>query len=104
MNRKEQQQAAADALVQENEWLKKNRISCRVCQGVGYVTVYRLVTYHGKSLQIKRTEGTTSHFGDGYEEAMRLARVLADPLPGADRQMVLSAAKECQCRKARGLV
>ena len=78
-----------------NERFKEQVGRCKACSGSGFVTVWRLVTYVGKSYAIKRSE----RLDGGYEEAMRLARVLAEPLAGTDRQQVLSAAQQCACRK-----
>lgn len=74
----------------------QQRRNCSVCEGSGFVTHWYLVTYSGKSFTIKKSE----QIDGGYEEAMRLARVLTDPLPHVDRQQVISVAKECKCRIA----
>ncbi len=65
---------------------------CELCAGSGFVTVYRLITYHGKSFQIKRTESVPESEWNAFAE-----KLAAHPL-GTDRQQVLSAAKACACR------
>jgi hypothetical protein len=71
----------------------ENERRCGVCGGAGAITAWKLVTYHGKSTQIKHVEGVLER------DARSLAERLAAAPIGADRQMVLSAAKECECRK-----
>jgi hypothetical protein len=66
---------------------------CEACGGSGYVTIYKLVTYHGKSMQMKYSEPVPESEWRALAE-----KIAVDPL-GADRQQVLSAAKECACRK-----
>jgi len=66
---------------------------CEACGGSGFVSGYRLVTYHGKSFQIKRSEAVQE------DEWRSLAERIAAKPVGADRQQVLSVAKECTCRK-----
>lgn len=74
----------------------EQRRNCTICEGTGFVTNWYIVTYQGKSFVIKKSEKIPG----SYEEAMRLARVLAEPLVGSDRQQVISGAKDCTCRKA----
>lgn len=74
----------------------ERRRGCSLCDGTGFSTIWYIVTYQGKSFVIKKSE----RIPGGYEDAMRLARVLSEPLAGADRQQVITAAKDCQCRKA----
>ena len=75
-----------------NERHKKQVKYCRKCSGTGFVTIWKLVTYHGKSFNIKTSERVP-------EEQIR---DLADKLNAAptanDRQMILSAAENCACR------
>jgi len=71
---------------------------CGACGGSGFMTVYRLVTYHGKSFQIKRTEAV-----DEPQWKELAERIATEPV-GADRQQVLSTAKECECRKSLACV
>ena len=76
-----------------NEKFQTQARRCQECVGSGFVTIWRLVTYVGKSYAIKRSERVDG----GYEEAMRLARVLAEPLPGADRQQETPMLPGLQC-------
>jgi len=69
------------------------RRDCENCGGSGFITVYRLVTYHGKSHQMKHSEPVPESEWRALAE-----KIAAEPL-GDDRQQVLSAAKECSCRK-----
>ena len=71
---------------------------CESCGGSGFVTLYKLVTYHGKSMQMKYSEPVPESEWRALAE-----RIAAEPI-GTDRQQVLSAAKECQCRKVKVLV
>ena len=80
----------------KQQGIVEQRRNCTVCEGVGFVTNWYIVTYHGKYFVIKKSEMIQG----GYEDAMRLARVLAEPLAGDDRQQVISAAKDCRCKKA----
>jgi len=76
------------------------RASCEHCGGSGVVSGWYLLTYHGKSMQMR----SSVFVSQDWDQAKALAeKIAAEPL-GADRQQVLSAAKECQCRKARVLV
>lgn len=68
---------------------------CYTCDGAGYVTIWKLVTYVGKSFKIRHAE--IIPVGQARELAERIA---AHPI-GDDNQQVLSAAKECECRKMR---
>jgi hypothetical protein len=69
---------------------------CLFCGGAGFTTNWYLVTYIGKSFTMKKSEKLTSN----YEEAMAFARKIAAQPLGNDNQDVISAAKECVCRKA----
>ncbi len=66
---------------------------CLTCAGSGFITVYRLVTYHGKSFQMKHSEPVPESEWRALAE-----KIAAEPL-GDDKQQVISAAKECSCRK-----
>lgn len=67
---------------------------CALCDGNRFVTVWRLVTYHGNSMKIKHSEKLDCP--RGYEDAMLFAKKIAAN-PGTERQAVLSAAASCSC-------
>lgn len=80
------------AYEQVSEQRERER-KCDFCGGSGFLTVWRLVAYHGKSFQIKRSECIDA------DNAISLAdKLTADPI-GTDRQQVLSAADNCICRR-----
>jgi hypothetical protein len=80
------------------EVIQKRR-ACEICDGSGVQSIWVLVTYEGKSFSIKKSERIpVGSQGEADDFARRLQVFLADN-PRADRQMVLSAAKECECRK-----
>lgn len=76
------------------------RRECSLCDGTGVQTVWLLQTYAGKSFSMKGRaylrEITSQEQADAF--ARNLQKFL-DENPEADRQQVLSAAKECGCRK-----
>lgn len=78
----------------ENERHKQNLARCERCGGSGFTTVHKLVTYHGRSFKVKRSE-TLSVSDNPRELAERIA---SQPI-GDDHQQVLSTAKECECRR-----
>ena len=76
------------------------RRACDLCDGSGVQTVWLLQTYAGKSFSMKARQYLPQI--TTQEEANNFARDLQkflDENPEADRQQVLSAAKECSCRK-----
>lgn len=78
----------------------KSQRECDICAGSGSVTVYKLVTYKGNSYVVDRAETIT---GSPAKPDWVAARELSERIaanPGSARQMVLTAAKECQCRRA----
>lgn len=93
--------AAVRGLIYERtkETLAKRR-ACEICDGSGVQTVWILVTYEGKSFIVKKSE----HLREikSQSEVNDFARRLhawTNDNDVADRQQVLSAAKECRCRK-----
>lgn len=83
---------------QHNESLTK----CRKCGGAGANTVWRLVTYKGAGNGIERSEAIPD--ARNNEMAMAFARQVADyqrENPNALRQMVVSAAELCECRRGQ---
>lgn len=80
------------------------RRSCELCDGGGVQTIWILTTYHGKSFVIKKNEHLKEIKSQGEANyfARKLQVWMAEQLetnPNLDRQQVLSAAKECECRK-----
>lgn len=76
------------------------RRACELCGGAGVQTVWLLQTYAGKSFSMKGR--SYLHQITTQEQADKFARDLQkflDINPGADRQQVLSAARECPCRR-----
>ena len=65
-----------------------SRPICRACDGAGFISVWKLVTYKGNSFNIERSEALPEY---NYEMAMEFARKLPD------NQTVLSAARACAC-------
>jgi uncharacterized protein YqkB len=81
------------------------RRACTMCDGSGVQTVWKLITYQGKSYSIKRAEALPNI--TSQEQANEFARgvqAFLNANPEADRQQVLSAAKACGCSKPRALV
>jgi len=75
------------------EGQQERQNSCHFCGGNGTITVWKLVTYVGKSFKIKHTEIIQA------DTARSLAERIAETPLGDDQQQVLSAAMECSCRK-----
>lgn len=75
--------------------------NCDLCDGQGVVTVWKLVTYFGRTFKIKNTE--TLHDVHGQEQANeRIKNLMAwlEQNPQPDNQTILTAAKRCACRAA----
>lgn len=70
--------------------------ACPVCQGVGAITVWRLVTFRGNSFAVAKVEALPADFEGmrGFAEKLAAAREANPKLPN---QMVLTAAKACVC-------
>lgn len=75
-------QIPVNALNEKPTW------KCQLCEGGGFVTVWKLCTYKGGSLQIEKAEVLQ---GYDYEKAMAFAKILPD------NQTILSAAVPCSC-------
>lgn len=83
------------------EQKRQNTASCSKCEGVGVVTVWKLVTYFGRTFKIKNTE--TLHDVHSQEQANeRIKNLMAwlEQNPQPDNQTILTAAKRCACRAA----
>lgn len=80
---------------------EERRKKCDICNGEGVVTVWKLVTYMGQSFTMK-TASTLKDITTN-EQAQEFSRKLAEHIaanPKAERQTVLTAAKNCICRVA----
>ncbi len=83
---------------ERSEETRKKRKACELCGGSGFQSIAVLVTYHGNSLSPKRFQ----HIPDDYEARLSFDSKLAEwqaKNPTADRQMTVTAAKDCECRK-----
>lgn len=76
------------------EGQQTRQVNCDFCKGTGTFTVWKIVTYVGKSFKIRRSEIIPADTARELSE-----RIAAQPL-GDDHQQVLSAAAECSCRKS----
>lgn len=84
---------------ERTEDLRKQRKACGKCGGSGFISINVLVTYQGKSLSVKRTQ----HIPEGGEKLREFEAKLAEwqaNNPTGDRQITVTAAKDCECRKA----
>lgn len=73
---------------------------CQICDGIGVVTVWKLITYRGNSFVMEKSEALPDVRNN--EQASAFAQMLADHYaenPKLASQTVLSAAKDCSCRK-----
>ena len=75
------------------------RRACELCDGVGVQTIWKLVTYQGKSYTVKNSERIPVNSQEAANDFARDVEVFLDVNPSADRQQVLSAAKSCECRR-----
>ncbi len=76
------------------------RASCDRCGGSGVQTVWLLQTYAGKSHAMKgRAYLPQITNQEQADEFARNLQKFLDKNQNADRQMVLSTARECSCRK-----
>lgn len=99
MTHRQQQAEEAASQQQNSEYLRAKRMACRACSGVGFLTVWQLVTYHGKSFIVDKMEPIPEVTDN--EAAQKFSRMLAERYeahPELTRQTVLSAAKSCACR------
>lgn len=81
------------------EGLLEQRRKCPACNGAGFTTCYYLATYHGMSWgQLRGVERIAD-----FETSLRVTETLrvayASPTPPTMAQQVISAARECGCRK-----
>lgn len=80
----------------KQEQALEQRRNCPKCEGVGAITVWKLITYNGNSLSIRRSELLpgihTQEQANGFIEQLQAAKTNLN-------QTVLSAAKMCECRK-----
>lgn len=87
----------------KNTAVTSARLKCQFCDGSGFTTIWRLVTYHGASFRIRNTESITGTSAQSaFEVALDVRRAIPDGqtalTKGWLRQDVLSAAKACSCR------
>ena len=80
---------------------KQKQVKCEICGGGGFRTVWFLVTYHGKSFKIARSE-RLDFTGEPQAQSFRETLARADGL-GSDMQDVVSAAEPCACRSIRSV-
>ena len=76
------------------EKVGEKRAGCTICHGVGFETIWQLVTFHGQGFVIDKTE-TLPGITD-QEQATAFAEKLVSR-PGSARQTIQSAARMCQC-------
>jgi hypothetical protein len=84
-----------------NERYAEKKAACTLCEGSGFITVWKLVTYKGNGFVVIGAE--TLQDVTTAEEASQRAEELNRFLlanPKARKQQILSAAKLCSCRKA----
>ncbi len=81
------------------EAIIEQRRNCPICDGVGFVTIWKLITYRGKSFVIERAE--TLHHITRQEQANAFMEQMRSGPPTNLNQTVLSAAQVCQCRAVR---
>jgi uncharacterized protein YqkB len=85
---------------ERTEGLRKQRANCQECAGSGFRTVWILTTYHGMSLAPKKHERLRDVTNEEQAYAFaRKVKAFLDENPKADKQMVVSAAEDCSCRK-----
>jgi hypothetical protein len=83
---------------EENLRHRDRRLACRICDGVGFTTIWQLITYKGKSLSVRHK--VTLDGIDSDEAAMAFQREIIaaeERNPKMDSQIVLSAARKCVC-------
>lgn len=75
---------------------------CSICFGAGVVTIWKLITYKGKSFTVLRAE-TLPDVNDTESANAFIAKLMEHEMlnPPANRQTVLTAAKNCVCRAAK---
>lgn len=77
----------------------QTRPKCKDCDGNGFLTVYKLVTFKGASSTVESSETITNC--RNQEQFLEYGRQLKAKLaanPQSARQIVQSAAKPCHCR------
>lgn len=74
--------------------LRSARLACRHCDGVGYVTIWLLITYAGQSMTVKRKEVLPNIHNE--RQACSFQRKMLEN-PGTENQIVVSAARRCVC-------
>ena len=79
------------------EDIREQRRNCPECDGTGFVTVWKLLTYNGNSYNVRRSE--TLPQIQRQEQANAFLADMARS-PTNLNQTVLTAAKPCQCRTA----
>lgn len=86
---------AYDSQVSANEQRRK----CGNCGGAGAITIFYLATYEGKSWAAIRKVERLRDYEHSISVRDSLAEAYASPHPPTVNQQVISAAKECECRK-----
>jgi hypothetical protein len=82
----------------EKEKVIQKRANCPICEGVGYVTIWQIVTFIGEnSLAFRRIEDIPDIPNEEQAYAFQ-RKMLATPC--TENQIVRSAARKCQCHKA----
>ena len=85
---------------ERTETLRAQRAKCPECGGSSFKTAWFLTTYHGKSLAPKKHERLVQVHNEEQAHAFaQNVKGFLDANPKADRQMVVSAAEDCACRK-----
>ena len=85
----------------ENEKRDKVLRSCSKCGGSRSQTVWMLVTYHGRSLTVKRIELLPNC---DAEAARQLSKNLQWDDGSADNQQIVTGARACECRPEDAVV
>jgi len=75
--------------------------ACALCSGSGFLTIWKLVTYKGKSLVVENSEvlegvDTEEKAKPFYEKLKAFQRVN----PQGNNQTIMTAGKLCECRKS----
>lgn len=76
----------------------KRKKECKICDSTGILTLYQLVTFHGKSYKIKAIENLNLDFEEVRPYIENLVAWQRQNT-NADRQDVRSAAAVCECSK-----
>lgn len=80
-----------------------SRRACLRCGGSGWVTVFYLASYHGRNWATmeKAERIRLGDYASEYEASVAVRNTLERPNVANVLQQVISAAKECDCRKSR---